>query len=88
VLWDHYALILLLPTAWLLSRGRWWAPIIPLATSTLLVGASPPVIYPVAYWTALLAVVLEGVRERQATHDSGPSTAAPTAPPATARAAS
>jgi alpha-1,2-mannosyltransferase len=88
VLWDHYALILLLPTAWLLSRGRWWAAIIPLATSTLLVGASPPVIYPVAYWTALLAVVLEGVRERQATHDSGPSTAAPTAPPATVRAAS
>jgi alpha-1,2-mannosyltransferase len=60
VLWDHYALILLLPTAWLLSRGRWWAAMIPLATSTLLLGISPPLIYPVAYWAALLAVVWEG----------------------------
>jgi alpha-1,2-mannosyltransferase len=65
VLWDHYAFVMLLPAAWLLARGRWWAAVIPLATSTLLLGAFPPVIYPVAYWTALLAVALEGVRDRR-----------------------
>jgi hypothetical protein len=66
VLWDHYALILLLPTAWLLSRGRWWFAVVPLATSVLLVGISPPLTYPIAYWVALLGVVLEGMRERAA----------------------
>ena len=25
ILWDHYAMLLLLPVAWLLDRGRWWA---------------------------------------------------------------
>ena len=34
VLWDHYALVLLLPVAWLLARGRWWAAVIPLLTAT------------------------------------------------------
>jgi alpha-1,2-mannosyltransferase len=76
VLWDHYALILLIPTAWLLSRGRWWAVVIPLATSTILVGVSPPIIYPVAYWTALLGVVLEGMRDRaSSTAGSAPAPA-------------
>jgi Glycosyltransferase family 87 len=88
VLWDHYALILLLPTAWLLSRGRWWYVAIPFATSTFLVGISPPLIYPVAYWTALLAVVLEGVRERRTAPVPGPSAATPTGPPAAAPAPS
>ena len=32
LLWDHYAVVLLLPTAWLLARGAWWALAIPLAT--------------------------------------------------------
>jgi alpha-1,2-mannosyltransferase len=72
VLWDHYALVLLLPTAWLLSRGRWWAVLIPLATSTFLVGISPPVAYPIAFWVTLLAVTFEGVRERRsAAFDAG-----------------
>jgi hypothetical protein len=70
VLWDHYAFVLLLPTAWLLARGRWWAAAIPLATSTLLLGTSLPVIYPVAYWAALLAVALEGVRHRRESGES------------------
>ena len=42
VLWDHYAVILLLPTAWLLNRGQWWAALIPLATSNLLISVTPP----------------------------------------------
>lgn len=54
LLWDHYAMLLLLPTAWLLDRGRWWAAAIPLATSVLLIGL-PPVVYPIAFWAALVA---------------------------------
>ncbi len=54
VLWDHYALLLLLPTAWLLDRGQWWAVAIPLITTTVLFGL-PDVVYPVAFWVALVA---------------------------------
>jgi glycosyl transferase family 87 len=57
VLWDHYAMLLLLPTAWLLERGRWWAAAIPLSTSIVLIWL-PPVVYPVAFWVALLAPIL------------------------------
>ena len=32
LLWDHYAMLLLLPVAWLLERRQWWAVAIPLAT--------------------------------------------------------
>ena len=32
ILWDHYAMLLLLPVAWLLDRGRVWAALVPLAT--------------------------------------------------------
>ena len=62
VLWDHYALVLLLPTAWLLGRGHLWAAAIPLATSTLLVFTQieVPVAYPVAFWVTLLALAWEG----------------------------
>jgi len=54
LLWDHYAILLLLPTAWLLERGRRWAVAIPLATSVMLIWL-PPGVYPVAFWGALLA---------------------------------
>ena len=64
VLWEHYALVLLLPTAWLLDRGRWWAVLIPLATSNIPTGL-PNAVYPVAFWVALLAVTWEGARERR-----------------------
>jgi hypothetical protein len=59
VLWDHYAMLLLLPTAWLLERGRWWALAIPLSTSIVLIWL-PPVVYPVAFWVALLAPIAIG----------------------------
>ena len=61
VLWDHYAMLLLLPTAWLLERGRWWAAAIPLSTSIVLIWL-PPVVYPVAFWVALLAPIAIGAR--------------------------
>jgi hypothetical protein len=59
VLWDHYAMLLLLPTAWLLDRGRWWAAAIPLSSSIVLIWL-PPVVYPVAFWVALLAPIAIG----------------------------
>jgi alpha-1,2-mannosyltransferase len=62
VLWDHYALILLLPVAWLIDRGRLWAALIPLASSTFLVGITPRLAYPVLFWITLLAVVWVGLR--------------------------
>ncbi|MCI0584777.1 MAG: DUF2029 domain-containing protein [Chloroflexi bacterium] len=62
ILWDHYALMLLLPVAWLLSRGHHWAVLVPLATAVPLVNVIPPVTYAVAYWVTLVAVVLEGRR--------------------------
>lgn len=53
LLWDHYAIVLLLPTAWLLANGARWAVAIPLATSVLLLWVVPPAIYPIVFWAAL-----------------------------------
>jgi hypothetical protein len=54
LLWDHYAIVLLLPTAWLLANGARWAVAIPLATSLPLLWIVPPAIYPIVFWAALL----------------------------------
>jgi hypothetical protein len=59
ILWDHYALLLLLPVAWLLDRGRWWAALIALASSVVLVGVTPPVVYPLAFAVTLAALFVE-----------------------------
>jgi hypothetical protein len=64
ILWDHYAMLLLLPVAYLLSAGRWWALIIPLATAVPLVAVTPAIVYPLAFWLTLLAVLIVGVRAR------------------------
>lgn len=61
LLWDHYAMLLLLPVAWLLARRHWWAALIPLGTSLPLLAATPPAAYPVAFFVALAALFL--VRE-------------------------
>src|SRR4051794_30777552 len=60
ILWDHYALLLLVPVAWLIDRGHWWAVLFVLATPWLAAGSIPPVVYPVAFWTCLAAVVVIG----------------------------
>ena len=41
ILWDHYAMLLLLPVAWLMDRGRTWARPIPLATCVVAGGDDP-----------------------------------------------
>jgi hypothetical protein len=65
ILWDHYAALLLLPVAYLLAAGRWWAVLIPLATAWPLVNITPPIVYPLAFWITLVAVVVVGARARR-----------------------
>ena len=66
ILWDHYALLLLVPTAWLLARGHRWAVLIPLSTCVAFVGGIPSVVYPAAFWVSLVAVVGVGHAEGRA----------------------
>jgi hypothetical protein len=56
ILWDHYAMLLLLPVAWMVDKGRWWAAILPLTTSVLLLGNIPPWVYPLGFVAALIGV--------------------------------
>jgi hypothetical protein len=58
IIWTHYALILLLPVAWLLERRQWWAALIPVSQAWVLLPFMPIEIYPVAFYTALVAVPL------------------------------
>jgi alpha-1,2-mannosyltransferase len=67
ILWDHYAMLLLLPVAYLLSAGRWWALAIPLVTAWPLLGVTPPFAYPVVFWLTLLATLFVGRAARQST---------------------
>jgi glycosyl transferase family 87 len=60
VVWEHYAMLLLLPVAYLLSIGWRWAAIIPLATATVLVAVTPAIVYPIAFYATLIATVAAG----------------------------
>jgi len=66
VLWDHYAMILLLPVAYLAAAGRWWALLIPLVTATPLVGITPAIVYPLCFFVTLGATFGVGIRARRA----------------------
>ena len=66
ILWDHYAMLLLLPVAYLCAAGRWWGLAIPLVTAVPLVGITPPVAYPLSFAVSLVAVLGVGIRARQA----------------------
>jgi len=58
ILWDHYAMLLLLPVAWLLDRGRWWAALLVLAAPWPLVAVVPPAVYPAALVVALVGLLV------------------------------
>jgi hypothetical protein len=60
ILWDHYAVLLLLPVAYLLAAGRWWAIVIPLVTAWPLITLTPALAYPIAFWVTLLATAWAG----------------------------
>jgi len=70
ILWDHYALVLLIPVAWLLDRGVWIAAVIPLLSTAPLVLVTPPVVYPIEYLAALALVAWDGLRD--ARYGAGP----------------
>jgi len=65
ILWRHYALLLLVPVAWLLERRVWAAALVPLLSTVPLVLVTPPVAYPIEYVLALGLVAWEGVRHRR-----------------------
>ena len=85
---DHYAVLLLLPTAWLLQRGKAWAVVFPLAG--WLSRLSPSKDSPLNSWPAtasvplvffgLLAVLAWEVGRRAATRSADGGTAAAWAP--------
>jgi hypothetical protein len=60
LLWDHYAMLLLLPTALLLHRRQWWAVLIPLA------GWLPAPVIPILFGICLLAPAATRARGRPA----------------------
>jgi hypothetical protein len=66
ILWDHYAMLLLLPVAYLCAAGRWWAVLIPLATAVPIIGLSPPIAYPLCFFVSLGATLGVGIRAREA----------------------
>jgi hypothetical protein len=68
LLWDHYAIVLLLPTAYLLARGHFWAAAIPLLTSLPLIGLTPPAVYPLAFGLCLVAPLVVGWRRAGGTN--------------------
>ena len=66
ILWDHYAMLLLLPVAYLCAAGRWWSLIIPLVAAVPLIGVTPPIAYPLSFAVALGATLGVGIRAREA----------------------
>ena len=60
LLWDHYAMLLLLPVALLLQRRQWWAVAIP-----LLPWLPSDLVYPVIFGAALLGPVVAGEPRRR-----------------------
>jgi hypothetical protein len=59
LLWDHYAMLLLLPVALLLQRRQWWALAIPLLT-----WLPSDVVYPLVFGAALVGPVVAGQPRR------------------------
>ncbi len=71
VLWDHYAMLLVLPVAYLLERRHWWAVLVPLSAAVFLIGVTPAAAYPIAFWVTLIAVVVAGLREARGQEPPG-----------------
>ena len=85
---DHYLVLLLLPVAWLVGRGRKWAALIPLlgwiSLFAFVDGESPSwpaaASVPLTFFGVLAVVLSEARRERRETKNAA---AAGTAEPAT-----
>ena len=70
LLWDHYAMLLLLPVAYLLQRGWRWAVLVPLATNTFAVFTILGPVYPAlllaGFAVCLVAPILVGPSDEAA----------------------
>ncbi len=66
VLWDHYAMLLLLPVAYLCAAGQWWALLLPVLVGGAFLGFGPAALYPVCFAIALVATLVVGIRARTA----------------------
>jgi hypothetical protein len=64
LLWDHYAMLLLLPVAWLLEQRHRWAVLIPVATSLPLLWITPPIVYPIVFFACLLTPIIVSRTQR------------------------
>jgi alpha-1,2-mannosyltransferase len=62
VIWAHYAVVLFLPVAWLIARGRWWAILLLVPLSIPIADTAPSVVYPICFWLSILATAWEGRR--------------------------
>ncbi len=62
ILWDHYAMVLLVPVAWLMGRGIWWAAAVPLLSPSFLGPTVPPFVYLAGYWATLAMLSLRRFR--------------------------
>ncbi len=78
VMWDHYAMVLFLPMAWLLERRHAWALAIGIAFNAMFVLWVPPLAYVALMDGTMLAVAFLGRRR------TGPAPAAAPRAPATA----
>jgi hypothetical protein len=79
IVWSHYALILLLPVAWLLDRRQWWAALIPAIQIWVLVPFVGQWTYTVVFYATLIAVFAVGWRARHEPEDAVSPTS-PTSP--------
>ena len=77
IVWSHYALLLMLPVAWLLDRRLWWAAIVPAAEVWLLLPVVPNWTYTVEFYFVLAAVLVVGWRERGRAAETAPRATAP-----------
>ena len=82
ILWDHYALILVLPVAWLFQRRQWWAALIPLSQAAFLVNVAPPIVWLAGWFACVGALVVIGRREARTMAATGATVGAPGTAPA------
>jgi len=73
IVWSHYALLLLLPVAWLLDRRQWWSAAIPAIHVWILLPFVPNWTYAAAFYGTLVALWVVGWQSRR---DPGPLPAA------------
>lgn len=71
LLWEHYAMLLLIPVALLLERGHWWAIALPLLPWL------GPATYPPIMFIGLVGPILTAERRPRATAPTAPAPVGP-----------